>query len=199
MPTRHGPYPRPFLEIEFDRQALTQGGCCRYVPVILRICSVPERVMLTISFERVRKQDQDGTYLDDYDVRSLRPHLLRASKDFSGYYEYAFQMLARPHAEETGTIHLKIESQSYSLLSETTYRFDSREQEPVRANFHDGSFRGVRLLPFLRAAQERDALRGQYPAFVRTGDESSSPPLVPSTRQSTEDTSSLRMYWMRGG
>ena len=197
MTTRHGRYLRPYLEIEFDRDALTQSACCRFVPIVLRLCAVPEGVMNTVSFERVRVLGEDGVYRDDYEVHPRRPYSMRVEKGFPGYQEYATHLLARPHAQETGTIHIKIESQSSSLLSEVVYRFDSREQEPVRATYHDGSFRGIRIVSFLRTTEERDALCGQYPV------------LAPSLRRSTDLTqestvsmqqaedASLRNYWMR--
>ncbi len=197
MPARRASqrYPRPFLEIEFDQPALTQGGCCRYVPIVLRLCAVPEQVMLTVRFERVRKKDQQGAYLDDYEIEPYA-YILRIPSNIPGYNEYATELLARPHATETGTIHIKLESHSSNLLSEALYRFDSRKAEPVRARLHPGSFRGERLIPFLRTTQARDALHGQYPAFVPGAHGPSSPPIAPTAASSTATSSTLRNWWL---
>jgi DNA sulfur modification protein DndC len=68
-------YNRPFLELEFDQQALTQPGCCRFVQVVVRLCGVPikQNVMLTVSFDRVRKYDHHGTPL--FSAHLVKPEL----------------------------------------------------------------------------------------------------------------------------
>lgn len=197
MPNHRGRYPRPYLEIEYERQALTQEDvCCRYVPVVVRLCNVPEGVMLTVLFERVRKKDQDGRDLNDYEVHPHDIWKQRVRKDFPGYHEYHLQLLARPHREETGLIHIKIESPSYSLLTEACYRLDSREAEPVCSDMHDGSFRGVRLVPFLRTPEARDALLGQYPASAPREGHPDPQLAALGTAQAPADASSLRNWWL---
>jgi hypothetical protein len=59
-------YERPSVELEFDQASLTRDGCCRFVPVVLRICGVPENTMLTVMFERVRPSDEADLHTDDY-------------------------------------------------------------------------------------------------------------------------------------
>jgi len=133
-------YDRPGLELEFDQQALTQGGCYRYVPIVLRLCGVPvqQHVILTVSFERMRKQGANGTLLDDYDAYPL--HTAPVRTDFHGYYQHSPALLARPHDQETGTIRCTMTSQSCSILSQAIFRPDSRGTELVQ-----GSVRGLRL------------------------------------------------------
>lgn len=197
MPNRHGRYLRPYLEIEYDEDALTQeNACCRYVPVVVRLCNVPEGVRQSVLFERVRKRDQNGSPLDDYEIHPYEPWKMRAHKDFPGYHEYQLQLLARPHHEETGSIHIKIESQHGTLLSEVIYRFDSRQRTPVCTASHDGSFRGCRFVPFVRTAESRDALQGQYPTCMPQAGSSAPEPLVPPIIQATTDPSSLRNWWL---
>lgn len=157
-------YSRPCLELEFDQQALMQPGCCRFVPVVLRLCGIPtaQKVMLTVSFDRVRKHDQQGMPLDDYELHPLRTPFVR--KDFPGYQEYAAQLLARGHDQETGTIRIAMVSQSGSMLSQAEYRLDSRQTKPVQRECK--GFLSTRLLTHIRSQEERDALRGQYPSAV---------------------------------
>lgn len=161
-------YNRPFLELEFDQQALTQPGCCRFVQVVVRLCGVPakQNVMLTVSFDRVRKYDHHGTPLDDYEQHPT--HTPFARKNFPNYEEYATELLARAHEQETETIRISMTSQSSSLLSQAEYRLDSREAKPIQRECK--GFRGVRLLSHIRAPQDRDALQGQYPAFVASSE-----------------------------
>jgi hypothetical protein len=155
-------YERPSLEIEFDQQALTASGCCRYARVVVRLCGIPfqQHVMLTIMFERTRKV-KDGVPLDDYEVHPTSYFLVH--KDIPGYNEYAVELLARAHSEETGTIRIKMESQAYNTLSEAVFCLDSRRPEPVATALQKGSFKALRLLPRIRTTEERDALGGQYP------------------------------------
>lgn len=194
---RRGPYPRPYLEIEYDRRALTQeNACCRYVPVVVRLCNVPDGVMLHMLFARVRKKDEGGSYLDDYEVNPHEIWKQQVRKDFPGYHEYHLHLLARPHSEETGSIHVKIESSSYSLLTEAIYRFDSRESEPVCSNMHERSFRGVRLVPFLRTPEARDALLGQYPVSMPSEDDPLPQLAVPVATQTPVDAISLKNWWL---
>ncbi len=158
-------YERPSLEFEFDQQALTAQGCCRFVPVVVRLCGIPvqQHVMLTVSFERVRKQAKNGIdYDDDYEVHPASYFL--AHTDIPGYREYKVDLLARPHHVETGTVRIKMESQAYNVLSEAVFCLDSRQAEPVALTLLKGSFKAMRLLPCIRSTEERDALSGQYPA-----------------------------------
>ncbi len=157
-------YGRPCLELEFDQQALVQPGCCRFVPVVLRLCGIPtaQKVMLTVSFDRVRKQDQQGKPLDDYELHPLKTPFVH--KGFPNYEEYAAELLARGHDQETGTIRIAMTSQSGSILSQAEYRLDSRQTKPVQRECK--GFLSTRLLTHLRSQEERDALRGQYPAAV---------------------------------
>ena len=167
----HGRYRRPYLEIEYDQEAfLREDVCCRYVPVVVRLCSVPEDARLSVLFERVRSQDQDGTYLDAYQVRPHDLWKLRKNMGIAGYHEYHLHLLARANSEETGLIHITITSAAGTLLSEVIYRFDCCYQKPSESRLHPNSFQDIRLLPFVRTLEARDALRGQYPA---------SPPLSP--------------------
>ncbi len=161
-------YDRPFLELEFDQQALMQPGCCRFVQIVVRLCGVPttQNVMLTVSFDRVRKHDQHGTPLDDYELHPIHTQLVR--KGVPNYEEYATELLARAHDQETGTIRISMTSQSSSILSQAEYRLDSRETKPVQRECK--GFRGVRLLSHIRTPQERDALQGQYPTFVASNE-----------------------------
>lgn len=160
-------YERPALEIEFDQQALTAPGCCRYVPVVVRLCGVPvqRNVILTVMFERAQKK-REGVPLDDYDVHPSSLFLVH--KGIPGYDEYVAVLLARPHSEETGTIRIKMESSSYNVLSEAVFRLDSRLTEPVASTLQKGSFKALRLLPRIRTDEERDALHGQYPPTADT-------------------------------
>src|SRR6266571_6283946 len=160
-------YERPSLEIEFDQQALTASGCCRFVPVVVRLCGVPvqQHVMLTVMFERTRKK-KDGVPLDDYDVHPSSLFLVH--KGIPGYEEFVVELLARAHSEETGTIRIKMESSSYNVLSEAVFRLDSRQPEPVATTLQKGSFKAMRLLPRIRTNEERDALHGHYPPSADT-------------------------------
>ena len=162
-------YSRPFLELEFDQQALMQPGCCRFVQVVVRLCGVPtvQSVMLTVSFDRVRKHDQNGMLLDDYELHPLQTARMR--KDFPNYEEYAAELLARAHDQETGTIRISMVSHSGSLLSQAEYRLDSRDTRPIVQRESKG-FRSIRFLSHIRTSQERDALQGQYPAFVASNE-----------------------------
>lgn len=155
-------YDRPGLELEFDQAALKQPGCCRYVPFVLRLCGVPmqQHVILTVSFERVRKRSPDGEPLDDYVAHPGYPTPVR--KNFPGYLEYAQELLARAHDEETGTIRIAMSSQSGSTLSQAVIRFDSRHSEPVQVECK--GFAHVGLRPSLRSSAERDALQGRLHA-----------------------------------
>ena len=180
-------YERPSLEIEFSQQALTGSGCCRYVPVVVRLCGIPEHqhVMLTVMFERTRKV-KDGVALDDYDMHPIS-HFL-AQKSIAGYQEYSVELLARAHGEETGTIRIKMESPAYNVLSEAVYRMDCRHAEPVASTYQKGSFKAVRILSRIRTVEERDALHGQYPSSA----ESSTPPQH-TERNFTASESELNM------
>ena len=162
-------YERPSLEIEYDQQALTASGCCRYVPVIVRICGIPvqQHVILTVMFERTRKK-KDGVPLDDYEVHPTSHFLVH--KGIPGYCEYIVELLARAHDEETGTIRIKMESQAYNLLSEAVFHLDSRQTEPVATTLKPGSFKALRLLPRIRTDEERNALGGQFPLSAETQD-----------------------------
>jgi hypothetical protein len=158
-------YDRPGVELEFSREALAQSGCCRYVPIVLRLCGVPvqQPVILTVNFERVRKRLADGTPLDDYEPHPRYTAPVR--KAFPGYYEYALDLLARAHDQETGTIRIAMTSQSGSMLSHAVFRLDSRQVEPVLAECK--GFAHVGLRPSLRSATERDALQGRVPGSAK--------------------------------
>lgn len=160
-------YERPSLEVEFDQQALTAPGCCRFIPLVVRLCGIPvqRNVMLTVMFERTRKK-KDGVPLDDYDVHPSSLFLVH--KSIPGYEEYVVELLARAHSEETGTIRIKMESSSYNVLSEAVLRLDSRLTEPVTSTIQKGSFKALRLLPRIRTDEERDALHGHYPPSADT-------------------------------
>jgi hypothetical protein len=182
MPTPTGRYARPSIEIEFFQDNLAKECCCRFVPIVLRLCGVPaeQSVMLTVSFERTRKYAADGTALDDYDVHpGVHDTMqMRRKKQFPGYHEYAVDLLARAHREETGTIRIKMESWAHSVLSEAVYVLDSRHDSPVEFSCQKGSFQAVRMVPYVRSEEERDSLKGQFPAAVGgiSGPEQSSLP-----------------------
>ena len=165
--TKVNRYERPSLEIEFDQGALTAPGCCRFVPVVVRLCGIPthQHVMLTVMFERTRKK-KDGVALDDYEVHPASYFLVH--NGIPGYNEYVVELLARAHSEETGTIRIKMESQAYNVLSEAVFCLDSRQAEPVASTLLKGSFKAMRLLPRVRTAEERAALGGQYPPSADT-------------------------------
>ena len=151
-------YDRPGLELEFNREALTGEGCCRFVQVVLRLCGVPvqQHVILTVNFERVRKRSANGDPLDDYEPHPF--YTAPTRKDTQGYFEYALELLARAHDQETGTIEVTMTSQKGSVLSHAVFRLDSRQAAPVQAECK--GFAPVLLRPSLRSASERDALQG---------------------------------------
>jgi hypothetical protein len=161
-------YERPSLEIEFNQEALRAPGCCRFVPVVVRLCAVPvqQHVMLTVMFERTRKKKGGGPLDDDYEVHPASYFLVH--HDIPGYHEYVVELLARAHSEETGTIRIKMESQAYNVLSEAVFCLDSRQAEPVASTLQKGSFKAMSLLPRIRTAEERAALGGQYPPSADT-------------------------------
>lgn len=179
-------YERPQIEIEYDREALVKEGCCRFVSVVLRLCGVPhnQHVMLTVMFERARKHDREGIPLDDYEVHPSS-NFLRHEQGLPGYYEYAVDLLARAHDEETGKIRIKMESQAYNVLSEAVYVLDCRQDAPVQRSYFKGSFRAVRMVPCIRSVEERDALHGQFPASIGIK-EVPLPSQVSVAKQSTE-------------
>jgi hypothetical protein len=82
-----------------------------------------------------------------------------------GYSEYKGAFLARAHATETGTIHIKLESSSFNVLTEAFFRLDSRKEKPV-FTLPKGRLKAIRFLPQLRSQEERNALNGQFPASV---------------------------------
>lgn len=161
-------YDRPGLELEFDQAALTQPGCCRYVPIVLRLGGVPvqQHVILTVSFERVRKLAAGGEPLNDYEAHPAYTTSVR--KDFPGYREYALELVARAHDQETGTIRIAMTSQSGSILSQAVFRLDSRQIEPVQVECKGFAHVGIR--PSLRSSTERDALQGRVPGSVATAE-----------------------------
>lgn len=178
-------YERPGLEIEFDREALVREDCCRFVQVVVRLCGVPylQNVMLEVAFERVREQGKDGAPHDAYAVHPRHNFLVR--KDFPNYVEYALELLARAHSEETGTVRIKMESPSYNVLSEAVFCLDSRYDEPVQRSVLKGSFRAFRTLSRIRTTEERDALRGRYPPSAQ-GEEGHPPVQLASFERSAE-------------
>ena len=157
-------YPRPKIEIEFNQEALLAPGCCRFVPVVIRLCELPEAQLFeTLHFERTRVQQQDSGPDEGYEVDPMRPWDFRyVGKQFARYREFHVEFLVRGHPKETGLFSLKLESQAYTLLTEVTFVFQAGCAEPwVR-----GQARGVkayRFLPRLRSQEERDALAGTYP------------------------------------
>ncbi len=160
-------YSRPCLELEFDQQALMQPGCCRYVQVVLRLCGIPtkQKVTMTVNFDRVRKHDQQGNPLDAYE--RFPTHTPFVHKDFPNYEEYATQLLVRADDQETGTIRVAMTSPSGSILSQAEYRLDCRQTRPIQRECK--GFLSTRLLPHIRSQEERDTLRGQYPAVTGQG------------------------------
>jgi len=159
-------YERPSVELEFDQASLTREGCCRFVPVVLRICGVADNTMLTVMFERVRPLEESNQHTDDYEVHPdygmLRVSVPGAVK---GYSEYQGAFLARAHAKETGTVHIKLESGAFNVLTEATIRLDCRREKPV-LTLVKGKLKDIRFLPQLRSQEERDALHGHYPSSV---------------------------------
>lgn len=157
-------YPHPCIEIEFDQQALLAPGCCRFVPVVIRLCELPEaHIVETIHFERTRTQQPDGSPGEDYETNPMQPWNFRSlGKKFPRYHEFHVEYLARDHPKETGLFSLKLESQAYTVLTEVTFVFQASRAEPwVR-----GQPKGVkayRFLPCLRSQEERDDLAGAYP------------------------------------
>lgn len=175
MTTKVIRYDRPSLEIEYDQEALKQPGCCRLVPVVLRLCGIPvqQHVMTTVMFERTHRQASNTTAHDDYDVHPRS--LFRVEKGIVGYEEYAVDLLARAHGEETGVIRVTMESPAFNTLSQAVFYLDSRLPEPVAATLLKGSFKAMRFLPRIRSAEERDALAGQYPPSAGTREMAAAP------------------------
>lgn len=157
-------YPRPKIEVEFDREALQAPGCCRFVSVVIRLCELPEKYTFeTIHFERTRVQQPDDSSGEEYEVDPMRPWDFRyTGKKFARYHEFHVQFLVRDHPKETGLFSYKLESQAFTLLTEVTFVFQAGRAEPwVR-----GQAKGVkdyRFLPRMRSQEERDALAGAYP------------------------------------
>ncbi len=174
MPTKVIRYDRPSLEIEFDQQALTAPGCCRFVPVVVRLCGIQEHqhAIFTVMFERTREKDE--TALDDYEVHPSSFFLVHTG--VPGYRQYQVELLARGHSKETGQIRIKMESQASNVLSEAIFCLDARQAQPVASTLLKGSFKALRLLPRIRSDGERDALGGQYPSSADTRE---LPPRVP--------------------
>lgn len=159
-------YPRPKIEIEYDPQALLAPGCCRFVPVVIRLCELPEAQLFeTIHFERTRiRQPGSGPGDEEYEVNPRRPWEFRytGGQQYARYRELHVDFLARSHPEETGLFLLKLESPAFTLITEVTFLFQAGRAEPVVR----GQARGVkayRFLPRLRSQEERDALAGAYP------------------------------------
>lgn len=157
-------YPRPKIEIEFAQEALLAPGCCRFVPVVIRLCELPEaQIFETFHFERTRTQQPGSSSDEDYEVDTMRPWDFRyTGQRFPRYHEFHVEFLVRGHPKETGLFSLKLESQAYTLITEVTFVFQAGRAEP----WVQGQARGVkdcRFLPRLRSQQERDALAGAYP------------------------------------
>jgi hypothetical protein len=157
-------YPRPKIEIEFNQEALLATGCCRFVPVVIRLCELPEaHTFETIHFERTRAQQPDGGPGEGYDVNPMRPWSFRyVGKKFPRYHEFQIEFLVRTHPEETGLFSLKLESQASTLITEVTFVFQADRAEPWVRGQAKG-VKGCRFLPFLRSQEERDTLAGAYP------------------------------------
>lgn len=156
-------YPRPYIEIEFDQQALMAPGCCRFVATVIRLCGLPSRTMETIHFERTRARQPDDNASESYDVNPMQPWTFRHQESkFPGYHEFHVEFLARAHPKETGLFSLKIESQAYTTLTDVTFVFQAGLAEPCLPGQANG-VKDYRFLPHLRSQQERDALAGAYP------------------------------------
>lgn len=164
-------YERPRLEVEYDQAALTTPGCCRFVPVVLRVCGVPlhKQVRLEVTVERMRVV-KDGVALDDY---TERPTMLRLTQRFQEYVEGKLELLARGHGRETGTIGITMSSPSGTLLSHVVLRFDSRQSKPIVEDAL--GFTSLTFVPSLRSDAERESLHGYLPF----------PPARPSWRANT--------------
>ena len=170
---RQGPYPRPYIEIEYDQAALQAEGCCRFVRAVIRVCGVPKGVMNNAHFERTRAYDKDGTPRSDYECHPSNPYRFRKldkkapGDDSNGVYqEFHVELLTRSQEDETGLFQFTMESQSYSKLTDITFCFVACLDEPV---VH-GEAKGVkeyRCVPYLRTEEDRDALRGEYPQQVK--------------------------------
>ena len=174
--------------MEFDQTALTKEGCCRFVPVVLRICGIPENTLLTVVLERVRKPGEGHGQTSSYEPHPYSEgFLVRSASQFPGYREYAGFFLARAHDKETGTIIIRLESSHSNVLTEATFRLDSRERQPV-LSMQKGRLKAIRFLPQLRTAEERAALAGRYPTLVYA-------PVVPimDGEKALERTSSPQM------
>lgn len=169
------PYPRPFLEIEFDRELLTDSSKGdRFVPVVLRFCGLPEKerhAQLTVTAERlfwdasnVRTNKKNDPY--DHRTQYVIPY---RGIEFPRYQEYHLKILARPHSHETGTIHVEMfgaRGMNSSPLARACFVFDSRYNEPVVENFESFPTHGLRFLPTIRNQEERNAFNGRFPGML---------------------------------
>lgn len=157
-------YARPCLEIEYDQEALLTISCCGFVPVVLRVCTIDPQARLSISFQRVRKQQAADTTSDAYEVHpSSGLYLVPQPFARNDYREYHATFLARAHAQETGTIHLQMESTAGTSLVDVSFRFDPRQDRPL-FTAAKGRVQALRFLPALRSTEARTALNGQYPS-----------------------------------
>lgn len=152
-------YKRPRLEVEYDQAALTAPGCCRFVPVVLRVCGVPlhKQVRLDVTVERLRVV-KDGVPQDDY---TERPTMLRLKQRFQEYVEGKLEVLARAHASETGTICITMSSPSETILSHVVLRFESCQSKPVVED--QLGFTSITFVPGIRSDTERLHLHGHLP------------------------------------
>lgn len=163
MSHKHHRYARPCVEIEYDQDALTSISCCGFVPVVLRVCGIDPEARLSVLFQRVRKQGVDQTEPYAYEV-SPRSGLY-STQSTREYREYQATFFARAHPQETGTIHIQLESAVGSLLVDVSFRFDPRQDRPL-LTVAKGHLQALRFLPTVRSAEAREALHGQYPLSV---------------------------------
>ncbi len=162
-------YARPTIEIEFDQQALLAPGCCRFVPVVIRLCDLPEaHVIETIHFERTATNPACSP-AGDYESHPQQPWNFRyTGRSFPRYHEFQVTFLARAHPKETGLFALKIESAAYTVLTEVTFVLQAGRSEPWIRGVAKG-VRDYRFLPRLRSQEDRDALAGVFPSLGDVG------------------------------
>lgn len=166
MSQNHHRYTRLCLEIEYDQAALASISCCGFIPVVFRVCGVDAHARLSISFQRVRPLQPDDTNPQAYEVHpSSGLYLAQLPFSRNDYREYHAAFFARAHPQETGTIHLQMESAAGTLLVDVSFRFDPHQDRSI-LTVVKGQLQTLRFLPALRSAETRDALNGRYPALV---------------------------------
>ena len=120
-------YPRPILQIEVDLQTLTQPGCCRFVPILIRLINIPRmEVTLDVTFWRERMRDLAGEYTEGYQTQPRFCHPpAKNAESVDGVWEIRTELLARSHDFETGTVSITMSSYSSTELSHAEYRLVS--------------------------------------------------------------------------